>query len=101
MDILKDTNSEEVKRKVNNYTGFFTGDRSRDAKPRQSKESANEMTITYYDLVTDFYRYGWGDSFHFAPVYHGRSYQQCLVDHEYYLSRKINLQPGMKVLVSL
>ena len=22
---------------------------------------------TYYDLVTDFYEYGWGESFHFAP----------------------------------
>ena len=23
----------------------------------------------YYDLATDFYEYGWGTSFHFAPRY--------------------------------
>jgi len=99
MGILKDSTSEEVTSKANNYADFFAGDRSSSAKVEQRKESAKEMTSTYYDLVTDFYQYGWGDCFHFCPVYRGRSFQQCIVDHEHYLSQKIDLKQGMKVLV--
>lgn len=101
MDILKDSTSEEVSRKANSYEEYFTGDKSSSAKVKQRKDSAKEMTSTYYDLVTDFYQYGWGDSFHFCPVYSGKSFQQCLVDHEHYLSQKLSLTQEMKVLVSL
>ena len=100
MDILKDKSSEEVTSKANSYAGFFAGDNSSSTMVEQRKESAKEMTSTYYDLVTDFYQYGWGESFHFCPVYQGRSFQQCLVDHEHYLSQKLNLKEGMKVLVN-
>ena len=100
MDILNDASSEEVSSKAKSYADFFTGDKSGAEKVKQRKESAKEMTSTYYDLVTDFYQYGWGDCFHFCPVYQGRSFQQCLLDHEHYLAQKISLKQGMKVLVS-
>ena len=101
MEILKGKSSEEVSSKASSYADFFTGDRSNSAMVERRKDSAKEMTSTYYDLVTDFYQYGWGDSFHFCPVYQGRTFQQCLVDHEYYLSQKLNLKQGIKVLVSI
>lgn len=101
IDILKDSSSEEVSSKANTYADFFTGNKSGSAKVKQRKESAKEMTNTYYDLVTDFYQYGWGDSFHFCPVYRGRSFQQCLIDHEHHLSQKLGLKQGMKVLVRI
>jgi len=99
MEILKDVPSQEVSTKVDGYSNFFSGDISSEEKVELRKESAKEMTSTYYDLVTDFYQYGWGDSFHFGPIYRGRSFQQCLVDHEHYLSDKMDLKAGMKVLV--
>ena len=34
---------------------------------------AGEGAARYYDLVTDFYEYGWGPSFHFAPRRTGES----------------------------
>lgn len=101
MEILKGKSSEEVSSKASSYADFFTGDRSNSAMVERRKDSAKEMTSTYYDLVTDFYQYGWGNSFHFCPVYQGRTFQQCLVDHEYYLSQKLNLKQGVKVLVSI
>lgn len=99
MEILKGKTSEEVSSKASSYANFFTRDKSSSVMVEQRKDSAKEMTSTYYDLVTDFYQYGWGDSFHFCPVYQGRSFQQCLVDHEYCLSQKLNLKQGTKVLV--
>ena len=98
-EIFKDAPPEEVSKKVNGYSDFYTGEKSSAEKVKSRKESAKEMTSTYYDLVTDFYQYGWGDSFHFCPVYRTRSFQQCLVDHEHYLSDKLDLKAGMRVLV--
>jgi len=99
VEIFKDISPEEVSKKVNGYSDFYTGEKSSVEKVECRRESAKEMTSTYYDLVTDFYQYGWGDSFHFCPVYRMRSFQQCVVDHEYYLSDKLDLKAGMKVLV--
>jgi hypothetical protein len=33
----------------------------------KAQEHAAEVSSMFYDLVTDFYTYGWGLSFHFAP----------------------------------
>ena len=42
------------------------------SKYRRSQERGKEeyarMVTAYYDLITDFYEYGWGQSFHFAPM---------------------------------
>ena len=51
----------------------------------------------YYNLVTDFYLYGWGRSFHFAPRVPGESFEASLVRHEHYLAHKLGLGPGMVV----
>ena len=32
------------------------------------------MVNNFYDLVTDFYEYGWCQSFHFAPRYKGETF---------------------------
>jgi sterol 24-C-methyltransferase len=56
------------------------------------------MVNQYYDLATDFYEYGWGQSFHFAPRYKGESFDNSLLRHEYYLASQLELRPGMKVI---
>ncbi len=49
----------------------------------------------YYDLVTDFYEYGWGRSFHFAPRIPGESFRESLVRHEHNLADALELRTGM------
>lgn len=56
------------------------------------------ITNIYYNLVTDFYEYGWGDSFHFATRFMGESFHESIGRHEYFLAKKLNLSPGEKVL---
>lgn len=62
------------------------------------KSSGTAMVNRYYDLVTDFYEYGWGQSFHFAPRHRVESFQESLIRHEHRLALKLGLQPEMKVL---
>ena len=56
------------------------------------------MNRNYYDLVTAFFKYGWGESFHFAPLYPDKSFKESLRLHETYLADRLDMQPGMRVL---
>lgn len=56
------------------------------------------MVNHYYDLATDFYEYGWGQSFHFATRTKGQSFEESILEHEMYLGRKMGLKEGMSVL---
>ena len=58
---------------------------------------SRKVNNLYYDLVTDFYEYGWGRSFHFAPRVPGESLKASLARHERYLAEVLELQPGMVV----
>jgi len=57
-------------------------------------DNAQSVTKQFYDLVTDFYEYGWGQSFHFAPRFTGEEFHASIARHEYYLSNKLDLKPG-------
>ena len=64
----------------------------------ESKESEQkQVNNLYYDLVTDFFEYGWGRPFHFAPRVPGESFKESLVRHEHNMSRALELKPGMVV----
>ncbi|KAK7334600.1 hypothetical protein VNO80_26360 [Phaseolus coccineus] len=52
----------------------------------------------YYDLVTSFYEFGWGESFHFAHRWNGESLRESIKRHEHFLALQLRLQPGQKVL---
>jgi sterol 24-C-methyltransferase len=56
------------------------------------------MINDYYDLITDFYEYGWGQSFHFAPRKKGESFKHSLIRHEHYLAEQLELHAGSEVL---
>ena len=53
---------------------------------------------TYYDLVTDFFEYGWGRSFHFAPRAAEESFASSIARHEHYMAHRLDLQPGMSAI---
>ncbi len=62
------------------------------------KSSYATMVNHYYDLATDFYEYGWGQSFHFAVRHPGESFEESLRRHEYYLALQMGLPAGSRVL---
>jgi len=85
----------EVKRTIDNYEGYFD---SKDANPDKRRSTYTTMINNYYDLVTDFYEYGWGQSFHFASRHRNESFEASLARHEFFLGLKLGLKPGMKAL---
>ena len=69
----------------------------RRSQGRGKEEYARKVTA-FYDLITDFCEYGWGQSFHFAPMKVGESFEESIASHEYFLGEAIGLRPDMKVL---
>ncbi|KAI0196410.1 sterol 24-C-methyltransferase [Astrocystis sublimbata] len=56
------------------------------------------LTRQYYNLATDLYEYGWGQSFHFCRYSIGESFYQAIARHEHYLAHQIGIKEDMKVL---
>lgn len=88
--------AEQVQETVNEYRDLHDESRGGDRVARSSQYE--KMINQYYDLVTDFYEYGWGDSFHFAPRQRGESLRESILRHEHYLAMRLGLGPEMRVL---
>ncbi|KFY04456.1 hypothetical protein O988_00774 [Pseudogymnoascus sp. VKM F-3808] len=56
------------------------------------------LTKHYYNLATDLYENGWGQSFHFCRFAYGEPFNQAIARHEHYLAHQIGIKQGMKVL---
>ena len=96
-DVLKSSlHRTEVEGRADEYVGYHDEAAGGDVNARKSNYT--EMVNAYYDLVTDFYEYGWGQSFHFAPRYKGESLPASIARHEHFLALKLGLGPGMRVL---
>lgn len=64
----------------------------------KSKVKDPEIIVKYYDLVTDFFEYGWGKSFHFAPQNKQENTKEAMLRYELKIAEALNLKPGMRVL---
>ncbi|RVW19981.1 Cycloartenol-C-24-methyltransferase [Vitis vinifera] len=64
----------------------------------ERKANYSDMVNKYYDLVTSFYEFGWGESFHFAPRWKGESLRESIRRHEHFLALQLGVKPGQKVL---
>ena len=51
----------------------------------------------YYDVVTPFYEWAWGTSFHFSPRHVGERLPVAQRRHEQGVGRLLGLRPGMQV----
>lgn len=47
--------------------------------------------VSFYNLVTDFYEYGWGQSFHFAPRRKNETFRESIRRAEYVLASRIEV----------
>lgn len=47
---------------------------------------------SFYNLVTDFYEWGWGQSFHFAPRRKGETFRESIRRAEYLLASRIEVR---------
>ena len=89
---LGNLTQDEVKSVVDDYTGLHA------AGVEHKKEEYRQLVNNYYDLATDFYEWGWGKSFHFAPRRQGESFKASQLRHQHFLADKLSLKPGMQIL---
>jgi len=94
---------KEVKNLVNGYYDNFGAESRKeggdhDALLDKRKKNYMSMVNSFYTLVTDFYEYGWGDSFHFANRFIGESHKESLRRAEYFLSSKLQLTEKSRCL---
>lgn len=82
---------------VDNYLKHWDGKVDKDAEDKRL-EDYNEGTHSYYNVVTDFYEYGWGSSFHFSRYYKGENFAAACARHEHYLAYQADIQKGDLVL---
>ena len=77
-------------------------DRYNDMHKADSADGRNsqyaDLVNSYYNLATDFYEWGWGQSFHFADKLPNESFQASIARHDYYLALKLGLKPTDRVL---
>ena len=83
----------KVDQKIDGYGTYYE---KKEVDGRKSGYA--DMTNAFYDLVTDFYEYGWGQSFHFPTLRKGESLAQGIARYQHFLALKLGLKPGHKVL---
>jgi sterol 24-C-methyltransferase len=95
-NVARDALGDEVARTVEEYRRLHDETRGGDVGARRERYA--ELARSYYDLVTDFYEYGWGQSFHFATRAVGESFETSIARHELYLAHRLGLRAGVRVL---
>jgi sterol 24-C-methyltransferase len=85
----------DMRAEVARYRAFHDEARGGDVDAR--KAGYEPMVKGYYDLVTDIFEHGWGESFHFAPRYRGESFHASIARHQHFLAARLGLRPGMRV----
>ncbi|XP_028797558.1 24-methylenesterol C-methyltransferase 2-like [Neltuma alba] len=83
----------EVQDSYKQYWSFF-----RRPKEIQNLDNVPSFVDTFYNLVTDIYEWGWGQSFHFSPSIPGKSHGEATRIHEEMAVDLLDVRPGSKIL---
>ncbi|XP_015075251.1 24-methylenesterol C-methyltransferase 2-like [Solanum pennellii] len=87
---------EKVQEGYDRYSSFFES--GPNGKEMDSSDKVPALVDTFYDLVTDIYEWGWGQSFHFSPRIRGKSHGDATRIHEEMAVNLLNVEPGARVL---
>lgn len=90
--LLGDLSDDEIDGVVNEYEQIY------ESGEEHRKETYQKFVNHYYDLATDFYEFGWGSSFHFAPRRQGQSLKASLLRHQHFIADQMSLKCGMRIL---
>ncbi|XWS25954.1 hypothetical protein CRYUN_Cryun27aG0111700 [Craigia yunnanensis] len=85
--------AEKVRDNYKQYWSFFHR-----PKEIETAEKVPDFVDTFYNLVTDIYEWGWGQSFHFSPSVPGKSHRDETRLHEEMAVDLIVVKPGDRIL---
>jgi sterol 24-C-methyltransferase len=78
------------------YKDLFDESAGGDVAARKAQYTT--VANNFYDLVTDFYQFGWCNSFHFAPRKRGESFIDSIARCERGMGDVLGLGPGLKAM---
>jgi sterol 24-C-methyltransferase len=96
--------TNEFSSSISNYEGVFAGARKQtgaitsEESVEVRKKRYADMVNDFYNLVTDFYEWGWGQSFHFGPRFHNETFVESIKRTEYHLCSRLGMKPGVRAL---
>ena len=91
-----------IQENISFYSSHFTCNEEGEGIDYDNRaENTRDIVKSYYTLVSDFFEYGYGPSFHMAPAPAGKSFKDCIRDYEHEVASLLNARPGMKILVSI
>ncbi|GAB2232482.1 hypothetical protein Droror1_Dr00011519 [Drosera rotundifolia] len=85
--------AENIQHNYDQYWSFF-----RRPKEIEKADKVPHFVDTFYNLVTDIYEWGWGQSFHFSPSVPSKSHRDATRLHEEMAAELISAKPGDKIL---
>ncbi|CAL9052785.1 unnamed protein product [Musa banksii] len=88
---------DKVQDKYKQYWSFFRRPKE-DIVAASDNDDVPAFVDTFYNLVTDIYEWGWGQSFHFSPSIPGRSHRDATRLHEERAADLIAARPGRRIL---
>ena len=95
-------NKNEFEGSIRDYENMFEGARSGSITRAESiderKARYAAMVNHFYNLVTDFYEWGWGQSFHFGPRFITETFPESIKRAEYHLCSRLGMKPGVRAL---
>jgi sterol 24-C-methyltransferase len=93
---------EQVQKEVEKYNALFSTDgkkgEAEDEEIKKRKENYHWMVKHFYNLVTEFYEYGWGHSFHFAARHRFETFDAAIARQEFFLALRLGLKKDQAVL---
>lgn len=84
--------NENVQDTISTYRGMF--DEKKGGTVETRKKNYMSLVNSFYNMVTDIYEFGWGQSFHFAPRHKWESFEASIARHEMYLAHRLGLKEG-------
>ncbi|EME26340.1 sterol 24-C-methyltransferase [Galdieria sulphuraria] len=84
---------------IEEYSTFYQhGCESVEDRERRQSDKGKQMISSFYNLVSDFYEYGWAQSFHFAYLQKDEPFACGLQRYEYVLPLRMKVHPGSHLL---
>jgi len=87
-----------VKKTIDEYYKLFNESPGGTGSVEVRKENYANMVNDFYNMVTDIYEMGWGESFHFAPRHKWEDFKASIARHEFLLAHRLGLKKGMVAL---
>eukprot|EP00871_Galdieria_phlegrea_P002572 jgi/Galph1/3315/GphlegSOOS_G1984.1 len=84
---------------IDEYNQMYShGVESEQDKSLRESEKGKVMISDFYNLVSDFYEWGWAQSFHFAVIQKGEPFEASLQRYEYFLPYRLQIEPGQHIV---